>query len=192
MLGWNPLLSVVGRCACSKHSFNVIMPPLPMRISHIMIGCHACVLVLVCVDCFFFAAISSARRVQRRMHFQAHSEARRKIMSAPLSKELQEKYHVRSLPIRKDDEVQIVRGTYKNRDGKVTTVYRKKYVIHIERVTRDKANSQTVPIGIHPSKVIITKLHLDPDRRALLARKDRSKSVMPTPKTDAAGTNQLD
>ncbi len=66
------------------------------------------------------------------------------------------------MPIRKDDEVQVVRGTYKNRDGKVTQVYRKKYVIHIERITREKGNGATVNIGLHPSKVVITKLHLDP------------------------------
>ncbi|CAK0841250.1 unnamed protein product [Prorocentrum cordatum] len=50
-------------------------------------------------------------------------------------------------------------------------VYRKKWRIHIERVTRDKANGQTVPIGIHPSKVTITKIKLDKDRKALLDRK---------------------
>lgn len=44
------------------------------------------------------------------------------------------------MPIRKEDEVEIVRGTFKGRDGKVTDVYRKKYVIHIEKVTREKAN----------------------------------------------------
>lgn len=32
----------------------------------------------------------------------------------------------------------------------------------------------TVPLGIHPSKVVITKLHLDPDRKALLERKNSS------------------
>ena len=83
-------------------------------------------------------------------------------MSAALSKDLRKKYNVRSMPIRKDDEVQIVRGTFKNRDGKVTQVYRKKYVIHIERITREKNNGASVMLGIHPSKVIITKLHLDP------------------------------
>jgi len=56
-------------------------------------------------------------------------------------------------------------------EGKVIQVYRKKWVIHIERITRDKANGQTVPIGIHPSKVVITKIKLDKDRKALLDRK---------------------
>lgn len=44
------------------------------------------------------------------------------------------------MPIRKDDEVMVVRGLFKNREGKVTAVYRKKYVIHIDRITREKAN----------------------------------------------------
>jgi len=126
------------------------------------------------------AAIHSSRRKSRRDHFQAHSTLRRKIMSAPLSKELQKKYNVRSLPIRKEDEVQVVRGTFKNRDGKVTQVYRRKYIIHVERITREKNNGATVNLGIHPSKVVITKLHLDPDRKALLERKNR------TAKTDKA------
>merc|ERR1712008_568961 len=84
---------------------------------------------------------------------------------------LRTKYNVRSLPIRRDDEVMIVRGHYHDREGKVTQVYRKKWRIHVERVTRDKANGQTVPIGIHPSKVMITKLKIDKDRKALLERK---------------------
>ncbi len=58
-------------------------------------------------------------------------------------------------------------------------VYRKKYVIHVERLIRDKANSAQVPIGIHPSNVQITKLKLDKDRKAILERKDRSKNVAP-------------
>ena len=44
------------------------------------------------------------------------------------------------MPIRKDDEVIVVRGSNAGREGKVIQVYRKKYVIHIERVTREKSN----------------------------------------------------
>ena len=39
------------------------------------------------------------------------------------------------------------------REGKVVAVYRKKWVIHIERITREKVNSATVNVGIDPSKV---------------------------------------
>lgn len=43
-------------------------------------------------------------------------------------------------------------------------------MIHVERVTRDKASGQSVPLGIHPSKVVITKLKLDKDRENILER----------------------
>jgi len=95
-------------------------------------------------------------------------------MSAPLSKELKEKYSVNSIPIRKDDEVLVTRGLYKGREGKVTSVYRLKYVIHIERVAREKVNGQSVPVGIHPSKVVIIKPKLDKDRESILERKGTS------------------
>lgn len=49
---------------------------------------------------------------------------------------------VRSLPVRKGDEVMVVRGAFKNREGKVETCYRRKFVIHIERITREKANGE--------------------------------------------------
>jgi len=98
-------------------------------------------------------------------------------MSSSLSKELRNKYHTRTLPVRKDDEVRIVRGKYKGRDGKVTQVYRKKWVIHVDRVQRDKANGSSVPIGVHPSNVVITTIKLDKDRRAILDRKDRTKAA---------------
>jgi len=64
----------------------------------------------------------------------------------------------------------VVRGSQKGREGKVTSVYRLKYLIHIERVSREKSNGQSVPISIHPSKVVVTKLKLDKDREKILER----------------------
>lgn len=58
----------------------------------------------------------------------------------------------------------IVRGKFKGREGKVTQVYRKKWVIHVDRVHRDKVNGATAPVGIHPSNVVITTIKLDKDR----------------------------
>jgi len=121
--------------------------------------------------------ISSARRKGRKAHFGAPSSIRRTLMSASLSKELRNKHNVRSLPVRKDDEVMIVRGKYKGRDGKVTQVYRKKWIIHVDRVHRDKTNGSTASVGIHPSNVVITTIKLDKDRKAILERKDRKKNA---------------
>ena len=55
----------------------------------------------------FNTRVSSARRKQRKRHFSAPSHERRVLMSAPLSKELKQKYNIRNIPIRKDDEVQV-------------------------------------------------------------------------------------
>merc|ERR1712028_8775 len=121
--------------------------------------------------------VSASRRKSRKAHFTAPSSVRRTIMSAHLNKELNQKYHVKSMPIRKDDEVIVVRGSNRGREGKVIQVYRKKYVIHIERVTREESNGSTVNVGIHPSNVVITKLKLDKDRRSILERKNTQKAA---------------
>ena len=49
-----------------------------------------------------------------------------------------------------------MRGKNKDKEGKVTEVYRKKWVIHIEGVERSKVNGSSVKIGIDPSKVTRT------------------------------------
>lgn len=92
---------------------------------------------------------------------------------------------VRALPIRKDDEVTIVRGSNKGREGKITSVYRLKYVVHVERVVREKSNGQSVPIGIHPSKVVISKLKLDKDRESILERIGKGREARAKAKASA-------
>ena len=82
------------------------------------------------------------------------------------------------MPIQKDDEVQVERRHYKRQQiGKVVQVYRKKYIIYIERVQWEKANDTTVHMGIHPSKVVITRLKLDKDRKKILEPKAKSRQV---------------
>ncbi|XP_043843249.1 60S ribosomal protein L26-like [Dromiciops gliroides] len=121
--------------------------------------------------------VASGRSKNCKRHFNAPSHIWRKIMSS-LSKELRQKYNVRSMPIRKANEVQVVHGHYKGGQiGKVVQVYRKKYMIYIERVQWEKANGTTVHVDIHPSKVVITRLKLDKDRKKILERKAKSRQV---------------
>lgn len=57
--------------------------------------------------------------------------------------------------------LKVVRGHYKGQQvGKVVQVYRKKFVIYIERIQREKANSANVYVGIDPSKVKMPLLQL--------------------------------
>jgi len=121
--------------------------------------------------------VTSSRRKTRKAFLSAPSHIRRVIMSAPLNKELRGKHTVRALPIRKDDEVMIIRGSHKGAEGKVVHVHRKKWVINIDRVTRDKVNGATVHIGVHPSNVVITSIKMDKDRKALLERKGNGRKA---------------
>ncbi|KAF1833584.1 ribosomal protein L24 [Decorospora gaudefroyi] len=129
--------------------------------------------------------VASSRRKSRKAHFGAPSSARRVIMSAPLSKELREKHGVRSIPIRKDDEVTVVRGSNKGREGKVSSVYRLKYCIHVNGIVREKSNGQSVPTPIAPSKVVVTKLKLDKDREQILERKSAGRAEKQKRREDA-------
>merc|ERR1712115_571945 len=120
--------------------------------------------------------VSSSAKKQRKRHFSAPSHVKRKLMTAPLSKDLRSKYGVRNIPIRKDDEVQVVRGHYMGQQvGKVVQCYRKKFVVYIERIQREKANGASVYVGIHPSKVCIVKLKMDKGRKEILERRAKGR-----------------
>lgn len=132
--------------------------------------------------------VSSSRRKQRRAHFTAPSHIRHRIMSSSLSKDLRKKWGVRSLPIRKEDEVVVLRGTRKGTKGKVIQVFRKKFAIHIDKLTKNKANGAPYQLPIHPSNVAITKVKEAKDRVARIAsikagvdkRKDRAEKKVRT------------
>ena len=120
------------------------------------------------------AKVSCSRRTQRRNLYQAPSSIRRKIMSCRLNKELRNKHKVRSLPIRKNDVVKILKGKSKNKTGKVTTVYRRRWVVYVDKITKDKQNGQPVNIPIKPSNCVIETLHLDKDRKDLIERASKA------------------
>jgi ribosomal protein L24 len=72
-----------------------------------------------------------------------HGQEGRRLLRRPRAHPLlRPPLQVRSVPIRKDDEVTVVRGNFKGREGKVIQVYRKKWVIHIERISREKVNGE--------------------------------------------------
>ncbi|MCD6592871.1 50S ribosomal protein L24 [Candidatus Bathyarchaeota archaeon] len=113
---------------------------------------------------------------QRKLLYNAPYHVRGKIMAAPLSEELREEYGCRSLPIRSGDTVRILRGDYKDYEGRVIRVDRKKYRVYVDGVTREKSDGTTVPVPIHHSKVEIIKLNMDDKwRKRILERKSLEK-----------------
>lgn len=111
-------------------------------------------------------------RKQRKYIHKLPLHIRKTILSATLSKELRKKYNRRSMPVRKDDKVKVLRGQFKKKTGKISKVNLKKIRIHIEGVENIKKDGSKVPYPVHPSNVMITELNLDDKRRReILARK---------------------
>jgi len=85
--------------------------------------------------------------------------------SSALSNVLREKYKRRSFRPREGDSVRIVRGAFKDIEGKVTKVLPKDGRLNVEGVTREKLAGGTAPVPIHASNVVITALNLDDKMR---------------------------
>jgi len=79
---------------------------------------------------------------------------------SPLSTELREKYRKRSFRPRVGDSVRIVRGEFKDIEGKVTKVDPKAGLVNVDGVTREKLKGGNAPVPIPSSNLVITSLVL--------------------------------
>ena len=120
--------------------------------------------------------VSSSRRVQRKYALGAPSSVKRKLMSCHLSKSLRDQYKLRSLPIKRGDEVKILKGKAKGKSGKVVQVYRKRNCIYVDKVQREKQNGQTVFLPIKPYYCVVEKLLINKDRSKTIERNAANKA----------------
>lgn len=108
---------------------------------------------------------------QRKFLYQAPLHKRRKFLCAHLSKELRKQYNRRSFPIRKGDEVKVMKGKYKGTRGKVSKVDLKELKIYIENVKRRKVSGEEVHVPIRPSNLLILNpVMKDPKRKKAIER----------------------
>ncbi len=82
-----------------------------------------------------------------------------------LSPELREKHGRRTVRPRVGDTVKIVRGEFKDIEGKVTKVDTKAGVVNVEGVTREKLKGGTSPVPIQASNLLVTGLTLEDKQR---------------------------
>lgn len=103
---------------------------------------------------------------QRKMLYQSPAHRLRKLLNAPLSKDLRKSQGRRSYPVRKGDTVKIVRGDFAGIEGKITKMDTHRQRVFVEGVTREKVAGTSTNVSVHASKVLITKLNLDDKWRA--------------------------
>ncbi len=113
---------------------------------------------------------------QRKFLYNAPLHLRKKLLTAPLSEDLREKYGIKRLPVRAGDVVRIVRGDWKGHEGKVIEVDLSDYRIRVEGVTMKKADGTPVFYPIHPSKVEIVGLDLSDEWRKKIIERRRGES----------------
>ena len=112
--------------------------------------------------------------------YTAPLHKRRKRVASHLSKDLRKQLKRRSLPVRKGDEVTIMRGAYAGKTGKISDVDLNSYKVYIEGITRKRTICTEVQVPIDPSNLKITDLNLDDEfRRKMLQRKSGVKVEKP-------------
>lgn len=108
---------------------------------------------------------SKQPRKQRKYRANAPLHLKRKFMGAHLSKELREKYSKRSIVVRKDDKVKVMRGQFKGHVGKVERVDVKRCRVYVRGMEIAKKDGTKSFRPIHPSNLLITELNLGDKKR---------------------------
>ena len=121
---------------------------------------------------------SKQPRKQRKFRANAPLHLRRKMISVSLSKNLREKHDKRNFPVRKGDNVSIMRGEFKGKSGKIEGVNMKKMKVVIDGIYRTKKDGSKVAVMFEPSNLQIKELVLeDKKRKVSLERKASVKKI---------------
>lgn len=133
-------------------------------------------------DCEWGNMSSVQPRKQRVQLRDMGFHLRRKIVSAHLSKELRSKYNTRSIPVRKGDEVKIVRGSFKDKKGKISKVDLRSLRVNVEGITRKKTDGTVVFVPISPSNLMITEIDTTDPKRMKASSKEAEENDEEEPK----------
>lgn len=104
-------------------------------------------------------------RKQRKARYDAPLHARNNGMNANLSAELKEELGVRSLPLRMGDKVKVVRGDFKQQEGKIIGVNLTSYKVNVENIVLNKPDGNAVQLPIDPSNLMIIEANMDDEKR---------------------------
>lgn len=113
---------------------------------------------------------SKQPRKQRKYLVNAPLHLKKNFVVANLSKDLRKKHDKRSLPIRKGDTVQVMRGKFKGNKGKVLNVKLKESKIIIENIQVTKMDGSKTSVKLQPSNLQIIELNEEDKKR--LKRKE--------------------
>ncbi len=118
---------------------------------------------------------SSQVRKQRKYRYNAPLHVRHKFLSAQLSKDLRKKYGKRSLPLRKGDEVLVMRGQFRKKKAKVISLDLANTRVLLEGLQHTKRDGTKVAAPLNPRALQIQSLVLEDKKR--IAALERGKKA---------------
>ena len=126
---------------------------------------------------------SSQPRKQRKYIAKAPLHIKRKLLSVNLTKDLRKKYGQRNVVVRKGDTVKIMKGKFKNKVGKIITVFTKRTKVTIEGIQVKKQDGSKVNVKLQPSNLQITELNTNDKTRMKNMTEEKIKSEKKTKET---------
>jgi large subunit ribosomal protein L24 len=114
-------------------------------------------------------------RKQRLYLYNAPEHIQGKSMKSTLSKTLRKRLGKRSLRVRKNDKVKILRGMFKGKEGKVDRVIVRDRKVIVDKAEIYKKDGSKTFYPIDPSNLIITELYADDKKR--LKRQNKEKTA---------------
>ncbi len=114
---------------------------------------------------------SKSPRKQRKRIYKSPLHTRKRLLRCQLDEFLREDHGLRSLVVKKGDLVRIMRGQFRDTEGKVVKVDYRNVRVYVESGTTTKADGKEVQIPLHPSNLKITQLELDDERKKLIESK---------------------
>ncbi len=110
-------------------------------------------------------------RKQRKLIYKSPIHSHKNMLKCRLDQFLREQYSMRSLVPKKGDLVRIMRGQFRDTEGKIVGVNYSKIRLFIDNATTTKADGTEIQVPIHPSNCMLVKLELDNERKSILERK---------------------
>ena len=108
---------------------------------------------------------------QRKKLFDSPIHTNKNRLKCRLDEFLQEEYGLRSLVVKTGDLVKIMRGQFRDTEGKVLRVDYKDVQVFLDSATVTKADGKEVNIPIHPSNIKLVKLEMNDERKQLIESK---------------------
>lgn len=110
-------------------------------------------------------------RKQRRMIHKSPIHVNKRLLRCHLDEFLQEEYGLRSLVVKKGDLVRIMRGQFRDTEGKVIRVDYADARVYLDSASITKADGKEANVPVHPSNLMLVKLELDDERKQLIENK---------------------